>query len=530
MTRAAIYARVSSAAQRDKHTIENQLRVLPAFVAAQGWTLVDTYIDDGRSAKVGKLDEREGFARLLADAERRRFDLLVVVDVDRLTRTDSIEERAMILGPFQRLGIDIVTPSSGRLDMRTMLGELWITIQAMGAAEENRKRGERIKAGKLRAIAENRKPAGPTPFGLHYDRATGTWSIDEEAAAIVREIFERVADGQTCVRVADDLARRGVRAPNRKGGWTRAAVYRTMHTRYACGEWCVDKKRGVVLAVPRIVTDEVWFAAQQALRVSRRRGLDRTMHVYLLQGVARCSCGSPIVIRSGVKYFNAAHEPREHPAAYVCKARRDAKSCREPIAYCRELDDRVWSKLAEEIAQPDLIAALAEVECRRADDARDWAADAEGYRAHLARLDKHEAWCFSEMRRGRMSTGAWDIERPQIERERKAVRDQLDTALRAMGAIASAQQRLRAASATVERWRAALPKPTPEQRRALLRELVRDGGVVIAGGRARLDLRLIRQEAEESRGADVGVSPVRLVDQPGYRTITGASLRLRLVA
>ncbi len=528
--RAAIYARVSSAAQREKHTIDGQLRVLRAFVAQQDWTLVDTYIDDGRSAKTGKLDDREGFARLIRDAEARRFEILVIVDVDRLTRTDSIEERAMILGPFQRLGIDIVTPSSGRLDMRTMLGELWITIQALGAAEENRKRGERIKAGKLRAIAENRKPAGPTPFGLAYDRAAGVWSIDEEAAAIVREIFRRVADGETCVRVADDLAARGVRAPGRDRTWTRAAVYRTMHTRYACGEWTVDKKRGVSLAVPRLVSDEEWFAAQRALMKARRRGLDRTVHVYLLQGIARCACGEQIVIRSGVKYFNAAHEPREHPAAYVCKARKESKACKEPIAHCRELDERVWTRLSEEVAQPDLITALADLETKRAGDARDWAADAEGYRAHLARLDKHEAYCFQQMRRGTMSPGAWDIERPLIERERRMVRDQLDTAVRAMGSILSAQQRLRAASVTVERLRAAMPKATPEDRRALLRELVRENGVIIAGGRARLDLMLIRLEEGASRGAYVGEPTLRVVDQSLSRTIHGAALRLRLVA
>ena len=523
--RAVIYARVSSAAQRDKHTIENQLRVLPAFVASQGWTLVGTYVDDGRSAKAGKLEARDGFAQLIRDAELRRFDLLVVVDIDRLTRTDSLEERAQILGPFQRLGIDIVTPSQGRLDMRTMLGELWITIQALGAAEENRKRAERIKAGKLRAIAENRKPAGPTPFGLAYDRATGEWSIDEEAAAIVREIFERVAAGESCVRVADDLATRGVRGPRK--GWTRAAVYRCMHTRYACGEWLVDKKRGVTMQVPRIVADETWFAAQKALAKSGKRGLDRTRHVYLLQGIARCSCGEIIIIRSGVKYYNAAHEPREHQAAYVCRGRR-ARVCDEPIAYCRVLDERVWSALIAELEQPDVIDALAEVEVRRATDARDWAKDADGYRAHLARLDRVEAEFMVRYRRGEISRGAWDLELPRLARARKMVADQLRTALEALGSSASSQQRLRAASATVERLRAALPLATPEQRRALLRELACDGGVIITGGRARLDLRLVRSRAsEQPQACD---PPLRVVDHPICRTSYDATLRIRLVA
>jgi len=508
--RAAIYARVSSAAQRERHTIENQLRVLPAFVASQGWALAGTYVDDGRSAKSGLLEQREGFARLITDAELKMFDVLVVVDVDRLTRTDSLEERARILGPFQRLGIDIVTPSGGRLDMRTMLGELWITIQALGAAEENRKRGERIKAGKARAIAEGRKPAGPTPYGLHYDRELRVWSIDEAAAGIVREIYERVAGGESCVQVADDLVRRGMMRGAKP--WTVAAVYRCMATRYTCGEWTVDKKRGVAIAVPRILSDELWLRAQQSLQRAQRRGLDRTKHVYLLQGIARCTCGEPIVIRSGVKYYNAQHQAREHPAAYLCRSKMQRRPCGEPIVYCRELDDRVWAALCAELEQPDLIDALAQAEVRQASDARDWAADAEGYRAHLQRLNRVEADFLHEYRRGEISKEAWAIERPRLERERQAVRRQLETALQAQGSLLSAHDRLQAASSTVARLRAALPLAKPEHRRELLRELARDGGVVVAGGRARLDLRLVRGAAADV--AHLGESPLRVVPPP----------------
>ncbi len=530
LVKAAIYARVSSAAQRDKHTIENQLRVLPAFVASQGWSLAGTWIDDGRSAKSGQLEAREGFAELVRAAERREFDLLVVVDVDRLTRTNSIEERALILGPFQRLGIDIVTPSGGRLDMRTMLGELWVTIQAMGAAEENRKRAERIKAGKARAIAEGRKPAGPTPYGLAYDRATGTWSIDEIAAAVVREIFARVAGGESCVRIADELTVRG--APGPRTGWSRAAVYRIVRKRSSCGEWSADKARGAVIRVPAIVSEAAWHAAQQALLRHRRRGLIRTKHVYLLEGLARCSCGARIGIRSQGSYV-AGGERRFNPAAYVCRARKDAQTCDAPIVRCSELDDRVWERLSEELAQPDLIAALADVEAARAGDARDWRADAADHRAHLDRLEVVEATFMRKFRQGQVTEGALDRELAELGRVRKMVREQLATAERAVGANLSAADRLRFASASVAQLRAALPRATPEQRRALLRELACDGGVIIANGRARLDLRLLRS-AEASSRVDVAAASISLVDPRLYRTqhgaIEGPALRLRLVA
>lgn len=521
----------ASAAQRDNHTIENQLRVLPAFIAAQGWTLAGTYTDDGRSAKSGKLDARDGFAALLRDAEARRFDLLVVVDVDRLTRTDSIEERARIIGPFQRLGIDIVTPSGGRLDMRTMLGELWVTIQAIGASEENRKRAERIKAGKLRAIAEGRKPAGPTPFGLTYTRATGLWSIDEGRAPLVREMFRRVTAGEACTTIAEDFTRRGELAP--RTGWSGASVYRIVRKRTACGEFTADKARGAVLVVPAIVSPEQWHDAQRALMRHKRRGLVRTKHVYLLEGLARCAdCGSPIAIRSATRNPTRTNG-NPSPAAYVCRGRKIDRTCRAPIVKCAELDARIWERLCEELVQPDLIAALAEVGRDRAGDARDWQLDAETHRAHLARLGQVEAKVMERFRRGTVSEDALDVELAALGRERRFVRDQLGTAERALGANLSARERLDAASSAVVQLRAALPNATPEQRQALLRELARDGGVLASKGRALLDLRLVRAAAT-SRDVGVVAAVIALDDSAGYRMQCGAiestPMRLRLVA
>lgn len=61
--RAAIYARVSSDAQRERHTIASQLHVLPAFVASRGWTPAAASVDGGRTAKTGKLEARANVAQ-----------------------------------------------------------------------------------------------------------------------------------------------------------------------------------------------------------------------------------------------------------------------------------------------------------------------------------------------------------------------------------------------------------------------------------------------------------------------------------
>lgn len=523
MTRAAIYARVSSAVQRDRHTIENQLRVLPAFVASQGWTVAGTFVDDGRSAKTGQLERRDGFAAMMRAAELRAFEVVVVVDVDRLTRTESIEERAQILGPLQRLGIDVVTPSGGRLDMRTMLGELWVTIQAIGAAEENRKRAERIKAGKARAIAEGRKPAGPTPFGYTYTRATGTWAIDELAAAIVREIFARVAAGESCQAIGEDLAARGIVAP--RTGWSRAAVHRIVRKRTALGEYDVDKARGQVIRLPPIISERDWHEADRALRQLRRRGLKRTKHVYLLEGIATCaSCGAPISIRSATKQRRG----RIQPAAYVCRGRKLAGSCKAPILETAATDARVWRALLDRLAVPEVLVAIEQQRVARDDEARDWRGDLAGYEARIARLEESQAATVRRERRGLITADVCDRELADIARELRALRSQIDTARAAIAAAEAA--RTRSLAPALAAFRAGLPASTPEQRRALLREMAGPGAVVVDWGAIRLELEILLPVA-----ASADEPPrLALAGDRSYRTEHGASheaaVRIRVVA
>jgi uncharacterized protein (DUF3084 family) len=171
-------------------------------------------------------------------------------------------------------------------------------------------------------------------------------------------------------------------------------------------------------------------------------------------------------------------------------------------------------------------AALADLDREHDAEARDWAADADGYRAHLARLQRHELAVIARARRGLISEGALDAELAAIGRERRAVRDQLDTAGQALGAAQDRQARLRGAGEALAEVRDALGSAAPEHRRALLGALLRSS-VALVDGRARLDLRLPRGAGAGSR-ADVGA--IALVQHPGCRTEHGAILRLRLVA
>ena len=103
MIRAAGYLRVSSAQQRDRVTIESQRRDVPAYIAAMGREFAGPYENAGHTAKAGHLDARDGFARLRAAIIPERIDVVVVVALDRLTRSeDPVERATRSSGPARR--------------------------------------------------------------------------------------------------------------------------------------------------------------------------------------------------------------------------------------------------------------------------------------------------------------------------------------------------------------------------------------------------------------------------------------------
>jgi DNA invertase Pin-like site-specific DNA recombinase len=76
--RAAIYVRVST----DKQTVENQLRELRQIAVRRGWEVVEEYHDAGISGSKGR-DQRPGLDRMLKDASKRRFDVVMAWAIDR---------------------------------------------------------------------------------------------------------------------------------------------------------------------------------------------------------------------------------------------------------------------------------------------------------------------------------------------------------------------------------------------------------------------------------------------------------------
>jgi DNA invertase Pin-like site-specific DNA recombinase len=136
--RVAIYARVSTNSAQDPAM---QIRELREYCKNRGWKIAGEFVDSGIS---GATDSRPQLNRLMADANRCRFDLVAVWDFSRFARSTSHLLRA--LESFSALGIGFVSLRE-QIDTSTPTGKMVFTILGSVAELERSLIGERVKAG-----------------------------------------------------------------------------------------------------------------------------------------------------------------------------------------------------------------------------------------------------------------------------------------------------------------------------------------------------------------------------------------------
>jgi DNA invertase Pin-like site-specific DNA recombinase len=169
--RCAVYARVSTCEQEP----ENQLAELRRYAADRGWTLAE-YVDKGVS---GSKDSRPALDRLVKDAKRRRFDVLLCWRLDRLGR--NLRHLVVLLDELRTVGVDFVSLNEG-IDATTPAGKLQLHILAALAEFERERIRERVHAGLARARREGKRLGRPRA-AVPVDRVLAVSHASVDAAA-----------------------------------------------------------------------------------------------------------------------------------------------------------------------------------------------------------------------------------------------------------------------------------------------------------------------------------------------------------
>jgi DNA invertase Pin-like site-specific DNA recombinase len=163
--KAALYARVSTALKYERQNPDTQLLPLREFCGRRGWEVHAEYVDD-----ISAVKQRPSYDRMLADARARRFEVIVVVKLDRIFR--SMEEFVRVAGRLNHWGIRFLcTDQPIDTDRNDPSGQLLMHVLAAVAEFERSLISERTKAGIQRVRAQGKAWGGRQTKTIDVDRA-----------------------------------------------------------------------------------------------------------------------------------------------------------------------------------------------------------------------------------------------------------------------------------------------------------------------------------------------------------------------
>ena len=165
--RAALYLRVSTF---DQDT-ENQRRALREEAERRGWIIVQEYEDVGISGAKGR-EQRPAFDAAMADAARRRFDVLMVAALDRMGRC--VVDVANALRDLDLAGVHLFSMREGA-DGTTPMGRALLHMASVFAELERGIIADRIRAGVAKAKAK----------GVHCGRPRIPAEVEAEARELL---------------------------------------------------------------------------------------------------------------------------------------------------------------------------------------------------------------------------------------------------------------------------------------------------------------------------------------------------------
>jgi DNA invertase Pin-like site-specific DNA recombinase len=178
--RVAIYARVST----DGQTTDNQVIALREIAGRRGWEIVEVYTDQGISGAKGR-DGRPDFDRMLKDANRRRFDVVMAWAIDRMGR--SLRDLIDTIEHLEAVGVDLYLDQQS-IDTTTPAGKLLFQVTGAFAEFERSMIRQRVNAGLARARAQGKRLGRPridqkTEQAIREALASGTVGMLKIAAA-----------------------------------------------------------------------------------------------------------------------------------------------------------------------------------------------------------------------------------------------------------------------------------------------------------------------------------------------------------
>jgi len=376
---AAIYARVSSARQKQQETIDSQVAALLEYAQSHDYQVSPQHIfqDNGHSG--ARLD-RPALDRLRDAVAQGELEAVLILAPDRLARQFAYQY--LVLEELERAGCQVrfLHQGLGQTPSERMLLEM----TSVFAEYERAQITERCRRGRLYRARQGSLSITQAPYGYtclpRREAAPGQLIINETEAEVVRQIFHWLADDQlSAYQIVKRLNESGLRTRHGKERWARGYIINLLRNPVYTGTYHYNRRQQVPsqrknltttaaqparrshvwrpeaewipIAVPTIIDQETWDLAQQQLQLNRERAIrNNKQHDYLLKGLLVCA-------HCHLRMFGNAGEGRHR--RYRCSRQETLRLHPEPCSgrsvLAERIEELVWESVSELLRDPHLL-------------------------------------------------------------------------------------------------------------------------------------------------------------------------------
>ena len=240
----AIYARLSvenSGKDDDGNSLQNQIAVCEDYLDGCPYLrLAEVYSDNGRT---GTVFDRPAWNRLMDDVRTGKIQCIVVRDLSRFGR-DYVETGSYLEKIFPALGTRFISVKENfdNFTCGNAMESLSVSLQNLVNAMYSRDISKKVSTA-LRAQMETGKFRNRNlPYGYLWNEDKTSYVVDEEAAAVVRQIFEWKRQEVSVYTIVERLKAGGIESPERH---KRRAGTRNGGNIQGEG-WCPSTIRGIL--------------------------------------------------------------------------------------------------------------------------------------------------------------------------------------------------------------------------------------------------------------------------------------------
>lgn len=341
-----LYLRYSSDRQTEQ-SIEGQKRVCEEFCKQQGYQITGYYIDRATSA-FKDTAKRIEFNRMIKDSEKQLWQGVVVYKLDRFARNryDSATYKARL----KKNGVNVISATENISD-----NPEGVILEAVleGMAEfYSKELSQKINRGMRESAYKCNSVGGQIPLG--YKIVNKKLVIDEPEAQIVREAFDRYANGERVAEICRDFNNRGYHT--KKGAKFNKSSFSAMFkSEKYIGVYSYKDIR-IEDGMPAIIDKATFDAVQRKLSANAKAPARSKAKVdYILTQKLFCGhCGAPMVGESGKSTTGTVYH------YYTCSNRKRLRTCdKKPLR--KDFIERVVAQDAMSLLTPERIEKIADM-------------------------------------------------------------------------------------------------------------------------------------------------------------------------